>query len=109
MYKFILMNHFLIQADIEKNILRIILDGFFVKSEIELAFYLLRIEKRKLVPGYDAFVDIDNLRYVNTEVNITKSKMKKILKLSGAGKIQFAHGIHAIIGSDQIIDGFYPN
>jgi len=103
------MNNFLVRADREKNTLRIILDGFFVKSEIELAFYLLRIERKKLMPGYDAFVDIENLRYVNDDVSITKSKMKKILKLAGAGRIQFSHGMYAIIESDKISDGFYPN
>jgi hypothetical protein len=103
------MNNFLVQADSENNRLRIVLDGFFVKSEIELAFCLLRIERKKLQPGFDVFVDIENLKYLNVDITITKTKMKKILKLAGAGRIQFARETYSFVDYDKLPGGFYPN
>jgi len=84
-----MINDFIIQAISGENILKIVLNGFFMKSEIELAIYLARIESFKLKPEFHVLMDSKNLRVAQKNFTLSFHKMKKILTLFGAGSLQF--------------------
>ena len=82
-----MINDFIVQAYPEENLLKVILNGFFMESVIELALQLAKNEAEKLKPDFNVFVDIHNLKVAHKNYNLGMDKMKKILKVLGAGNM----------------------
>ena len=112
-----MIDSFKVKADVSKNSLLIQLRGFFMKSEVELAFYLARKEIKKLKDGYSVVLDLDGM---HTDKSIQKSlhsRAKRIFTTLGASKVK---SVGAIMRMPQpkVNDieyfafesvGFYPN
>ena len=94
-----MINDFLVRANREKNELKIVLDGYFMKSELDLAFQLARQESRKLMPGFDVFVNIRNLNIPNKELLLDFERFERILKIMGGGSLK-------IVGLENTLSGF---
>ena len=62
-----MINNFVVRAFTEKNQLKVLLDGVFMKSEFELALYLAKKEIRKLKPGFEVLIDIKNMHSAQYE------------------------------------------
>lgn len=75
------MEQFDIKTDKNRNRLYCILKGFFLESEIELAFDRISTELNDLSDGYDVILDIGNMR---TQPEILKKlfddRLKKIIE-----------------------------
>jgi hypothetical protein len=84
-----MIDNYTVRAIPEKNALALLLNGFFMRSEIELAFHLARIESLKLNKGFDALVNIENLKVAHREFKMSINKMKRILTLFGAENLYF--------------------
>ncbi|MGD2036150.1 MAG: hypothetical protein PVF73_13885 [Bacteroidales bacterium] len=84
-----MINNFVIESHKEGNRLSVVLDGIFMKSEIELAIYLMKKEIRKLSPGFDVDIDIHNMDVNLSPHQLKVRKYRKILKLMGAGSVRF--------------------
>ena len=84
-----MINSFIVKAQQEDNQLYVLLDGIFMKSEIDLALYLMKNEIQKLKPGYEVLIDIQNLDSEASTLEGKFNKYKKLLKLMGAGSIRF--------------------
>lgn len=56
-----IMEQFEIRTDMQRNRIYCLLGGFFLESEVDLAFDNIRDEVKKLNSGYDVIVDIQNL------------------------------------------------
>ena len=56
-------------------------------SEIELVLQIIKRECRKLNGGFEASIDIKNLRTASQTQDQIISKIKKVLRLLGAEKI----------------------
>lgn len=78
-----------------------------MKSEIELAFYLIKNESKKLNPGYEVLVDIKNLHSSNHRLGISFGKIKKMLKLMGSGELRFIGLNYAIARQMEKNGGIY--
>jgi hypothetical protein len=112
-----MMDAFKVIANSEKNMLLVQLRGYYMKSELELAFYIARREIKKLKEGYDVVLDLDGM-HTDRQLNKTiHSKARRIFITLGAGKIRTISAI-AKVGSPLKIDskyftfdnvGFYPN
>lgn len=112
-----MIDSFKIKANNQKNQLIIQLRGFFMKSEIELAFYLARKECEKLNPGFEVVLDLDGM-HTNMEYgsNLTK-KVQHIFTSLGAGRVKSV-GATTYLPKIKASDieyfafenvGFYPN
>ena len=83
-----MIESFKVKANLEKNTLLIQLRGYFMKSEIELAFFLARKECKRLKAGFKVVLDLDGM-YTNKEVNKTLiSKARKTFQTLGAGYVR---------------------
>lgn len=112
-----MIESFKVIANPSKNNLLIQLRGYFMKSEVELAFYLARKESRRLTPGFNVILDLDGM-YTNKESDrMLHSKAKNIFTPLGAGKIKSigvinkAPRIKRYELENLLFDnvGFYPN
>ncbi len=104
-----MINDFIVQAYPEENLLKVILNGFFMESEIELALQLAKNEAEKLKPDFNVFVDIHNLKVAHKNYNLGMDKMKKILKLLGAGNMHLSGSNLAYKGQRREYVGLYPH
>ena len=84
-----MINDFIVKAQTDENQLYVLLDGVFMKSEIDLAFQLIKSEIRKLKPGYKVLIDIQKLDTQESVVDFKINKYRKMLKLMGAGMVNF--------------------
>lgn len=112
-----MIDSFKVKADIPSNKLVMQLRGFFMKSEVELAFYLARKEIKKLEEGFVVILDLDGM---HTDKNIHRSiqvKAKRIFTTLGASKIKSVGAIAKMI-QPKVTDleyfafdsvGLYPN
>ena len=108
-YKFKpMINDFIVRAYPEENRMRVILNGVFMKSEIELALHLARTEAIKLKPQFEVVVDIQNLKFAYKNYDLSLSQMKKMLKLLGAGTMHIMDLNSTQIGREKVYVGFYP-
>ena len=85
------MDHFEIKSDKSKNRLYIILEGFFLESEVELALDKLNYEMKNLKFGFDTIIDITHMKtkpefvknlFFDQIIQRTKSEAKFIFNIS---------------------------
>ena len=84
-----MINNFIIRAQPRDNLMQIVLDGFFMKSEVELAFHLARKESNKLERGFNVLADVRNFKCTPESFGMNLLKLKKILKNMGGGEMKF--------------------
>ena len=104
-----MINNFLVKAIPDKNQMKIILDGYFMKSELELALHLAKRESKKLSKGFDILIDIRNVKNPTNAMDISFSKMKRILGMLGGGNLRFAGLDYAYEMQSPETVGFYSN
>ncbi len=106
-----------VQSDVPKNRLVIQLRGYFMKSEIELAFYLAKKEVKKLSSGFVVIMDIDGM-YTDKDLNNNiLSKARDVLGAMGASEIVYSGVLahlpnlkYAEIEEFTLVNvGIYPN
>ena len=102
-----MINNFTVKAYPEKNTLVMVLNGFFMRSEIELALHLARIESIKLNTGFDVLVNIENLKVAQKEFDMSYNKMKNILTLFGAGNLHLIEDYTVFTGVIDKTVGLY--
>ena len=102
-----MINNFFVRAYPENNQLRIVLDGYFMPSEMELALQLARYESDKLQSGFSVIIDTRNLRTSFDEKELYVKKIKKILTVLGCGNLKFAGRKYAFRQSLYENVGFY--
>jgi hypothetical protein len=82
-----MIDSFKIKADVANNRILIQLRGFFMKSEIELAFYLARKEIKKLNKGFRVVLDLDGMHTDKSIHRSIHSKARSIFITLGASKV----------------------
>ena len=112
-----MIDSFKVKAEVNSNKLLMQLRGYFMKSEIELAFYLARREIRNLKEGYEVILDLDGM-HTDKNVNIDLlTKARRVFETLGAGKVRSV-GALSKLPKYRINDfeyfsfesvGFYPN
>lgn len=112
-----MIESFKVKADVLGNKLLIQLRGYFMKSELELAFYLARKESKKLREGYEVILDLDGLYTDKKLYNSIQTRVRRIFLTLGASKIKMAGAIPKM-PSGKVVDleyfafegvGLYPN
>lgn len=104
-----MINDFIIKAQKENNQLYILLDGIFMKSEMELIMYLIKKEIRKLKPCFEVSIDIHNMDSGALSVELQFLKFRKILKLMGAGTIKFVGLSNIFVQNEHQNGGDYSH
>jgi hypothetical protein len=104
-----MINDFMVKAFPEKNQLKISLDGYFMRSELELALHLAKRESKKLRKGFDILIDIQNMKSPVNAMDISFSKLKRILGVLGGGRMMFAGINFALEHETHQNVGLYPN
>jgi len=112
-----MIDSFKVKADLLNNSLLIQLRGYFMKSEVELAFYLARKEIKKLSDDFTVILDLDGMHTDKTIQQSLLTKATRIFTTLGASKVK---SIGAITQMPQRVVneleyfafesvGFYPN
>lgn len=83
-----MIDSFKVKADIANNKLVMQLRGFFMKSEVELAFYLARKEIKKLEKGFVVILDLDGMHTDKAIHRGLHSKAKRVFSTLGASKVR---------------------
>jgi hypothetical protein len=84
-----MINSFIIKAVPDSNLLKVVLDGVFMKSEVELAMLLVRNESKKLKNGFRVIADLANFKSKGQGFNPEYYKIKQVLKSIGCKEINF--------------------
>jgi hypothetical protein len=103
-----MINDFIVKAFPEKNLLKISMDGYFQRSELELALHLAKSESRKLHPGFAVSLNIRNLRTSMNVIGVNFSKFRRLLMILGASNFHFIGVNHASSKALNEDVGFYP-
>lgn len=83
-----MIDSFKVTAEVNSNKLLMQLRGYFMKSELELAFYLARREIKKLSEGFEVILDLDGMHTdKNISINV-QAKAKRIFETLGAGNVR---------------------
>jgi hypothetical protein len=83
-----MIESFKVIANPLKNNLLMQLRGYFMKSELELAFYLAKKESKLLAQGFDVFLDFDGM-YTNKELDRSiYNRAQETFNSLGAGRIK---------------------
>jgi hypothetical protein len=104
-----MINNFIVKAFPERNLLKICMDGYFLRSELELALHLTKSESRKLKNGFKVIIDIRNMKTPINVLGINFSKLKRMLTILGAENLHFVGVDYASSKSVSEYVGFYPN
>ena len=99
-----MINDFIVKAQKDNNQLYVLLDGVFMKSEIDLAFQLIKNEIQKLNPGYKVLIDIQNLDAGASAFEFKFYKYRKMLRLMGAGNVKFL-GLSSLFTQNRVETG----
>jgi hypothetical protein len=83
-----MIDTFKVKAEVNSNKLLMQLRGYFMKSELELAFYLARKEVEKLSVGFEVVLDLDGMHTDKNIGNTVNDKAYRIFKALGAGKVR---------------------
>lgn len=75
-----MINSFVVKAIPSSNLLKVNLDGIFMKSEIELALLLIKTEKLKLREGFKVLIDLSNFQPKGAEFQSIHFKIQQLLK-----------------------------
>lgn len=103
-----MINYFTVRANSEYNELSIKLDGYFMKSELELALYLVKKEITKLIPGFSLKLDINNLNASIKSGGFDRNRVNRIARMLGAGEISYVQINRASSKDVFATVGFYP-
>lgn len=103
-----MINSFIVKAVPEKNQLKVILDGFFMKSEVELAMHLARRESKKLKTGYNVLIDITKFHSSEKVFSKNYTRIQQLLKMMGSGELKFIGMNYVLTESANDNVGFYP-
>jgi hypothetical protein len=71
---------FVITAVPSLNLLKIVLGGNFMKSEIEHALHLIKLEKMKLKEGFSVSLDLTNLESKAVDIFAIQHKILQVLQ-----------------------------
>ncbi len=93
-----MINNFIVKAIPEKNLLNVVLDGFFMKSEIELAMHLAKRESQKLKKGYHVLVDLTKFRTGERNNYANYERIQRQLRLMGSGELKLV-GMNFSLGN----------
>lgn len=89
--------------------MQISLDGYFMRSELELALQLVRRESTKLVKGFKVKLNISRLENEEVSLLLKLRKIKRLLLLMGAGMVRVTRENHS---SESVFSqnvGFYAH
>jgi hypothetical protein len=104
-----MINSFIVKAVPEKNQLKVILDGFFMKSEVELAMHLAKRESKKLKKGYNVLIDITKFHSSEKVFSGNYGRIQHLLKMMGSGDLKFIGMNYNILAETNYANvGFYP-
>lgn len=84
-----MLEQFKIKASERNNRLNIVLSGYFLMSEVELALHLMKRESKKLQSGFEVTADIRNFKTPMKTQESILLRIKKSLRLLGAGKVSY--------------------
>ena len=84
-----MINNFTVKANDDNNELSVIMDGYFMKSELDLALYLVKSEIKKLTPGFTVKIDITHLCSSGANAQFDTSLINNLTGSLGAGKIKY--------------------
>jgi len=104
-----MINDFIVEAQKENNRLYVLLDGIYMKSEIDLALYLMKNEIRKLKPGFEVIIDIQNMDTGSSAMNLNFNKYRKLLRLMEPGTLRFKDLNHLFGEYEYQNGGYYPH
>lgn len=74
-----MINAFVVKAVPSSNILKVVLDGIFMKSEVELALHLIKIEKLKLKEGFNTIIDLSNFQSKGIEFRSIHYRIEQLI------------------------------
>ena len=103
-----MINNFFVRAFSDENELKITLDGYFMKSELDLALQLAKLETKKLMPGFSVLLNVENLNTADEELKLDFERFERIIKLMGGGSLRIAGLDAALFGLKTKSVGFYP-
>ncbi len=111
-----MIDSFKVKANKEKNLLLVQLRGYFMKSELELAFYLARKEVKSLKEGFEVILDFDGM-FTDKSIGSVISHARRVFITLGAGKIRCISALEKLTSLKPIVleylafdnVGFYPN
>jgi len=104
-----MINSFVVKGLKENNRLIILLDGYFMESEIDLTMHLIHTESKKLVSGFGVLLDIHNLDTKDKNLKNNLNKIKNALKELGCGEITFKGTEYGTRLNNINTVGFYPH
>jgi hypothetical protein len=84
-----MINNFTVKAIPDLNMLKVVLDGNFMKSEVELALLLVRNESKKLKNGFRVVANLANFRSKGPDFHSGFYKIQQVLKSVGCHEINF--------------------
>ncbi len=111
------MDSFRVKANVQENKLLIQLRGYFMKSELELAFFLALKESKKLTEGFEVELDLDGMHTDKSINNSINKKANDFFMKQGASCVKPVGAIPQM-PVFKLIDlehfsfegvGFYPN
>jgi hypothetical protein len=84
-----MINSFIVKAIPASNMLKVVLDGNFMKSEVELAILLVRTESKKLKNGFRVVADLANFKSKGQDFHASYYKIQQVLRSIGCNEINF--------------------
>lgn len=112
-----MIDTFKVKADVASNSLLIQLRGFFMKSEVELAFYLARKEITKLSKGFKVVLDLDGMHTDKSLQRNLQTRARHTFESLGASSVK-SIGAISRMAAPKMKEfeyfafesvGFYPN
>jgi hypothetical protein len=112
-----MIDTFKIKADVLGNNLLIQLRGYFMMSELELAFHLAREESTHLTEGFIVLLDLDGMYTDKSLFNTIQLRLVKMFSALGASNVKSIGAIPQMLNKN-IADmqhilfsgvGYYPN
>jgi hypothetical protein len=103
-----MINNFTVRANYDKNELRIEMDGYFMKSEFELAFCLVKEEIKKLIPGFTILINFNNSNSSKIKNQLNIRQINNLARSMGASSVNnIGRNKHSVSNTEAIV-GFYP-
>jgi hypothetical protein len=103
-----MINSFIVKALPENNRLVILLDGYFMNSEVDLTLDLIDNECGKLTKGFAVFLDLRNLEMVTRDYPKYLKRVKERLDIQGCGEVVVKGAQKGRAYLNQSSVGLYP-
>lgn len=104
-----MINSFIVKALPENNRLVVLLDGYFMKSEIDLALHLIAKEAERLASGFGVFLDVQNMDVLKRDYPKYLKWISDEIKKFDCGEIVLKGTSDRSFLRPQHYVGFYPN